>query len=142
VVASGGKHGVTDDGRVNPDARFYTVSCAAWGGQPNCQHWGTDVLCVDGQPVYAPYDLIYSTTGSYPENDEAHRMGQYVIGVLPDGAEFYSGHLRDALAAQSGQRIPAGTVIGRCRADLGHTHIQLRMPGGQLADWERYAATH
>ncbi len=135
VSASGGKHLVTDDYRVNPNARFNTVECGTWGFQAGCQHYGTDVLGVDGQVVYAPFDGSYIMTGSYPEGGAT--AGQYVMMYDDQGAEIYLGHLKNAIQIEAGQRISAGTKLGEIRGDLAHTHVQLRL-NGQLADWEPY----
>lgn len=139
ALTFGGRHSVTDRDEVNPNAHFWTVDCDAWSFQTGCQHFGSDYLGADGDAVYAPRDLTYQMTGAYPEGGPT--AGQYVIGLLPDGCEFYTGHLRDALLAQPGAFLPAGTVLGYIRADLAHTHIQLRC-GGVLMDWETYEKEH
>lgn len=135
----GGRHTVTDRNEVNPNAHFWTVDCSAWSFQTGCQHYGSDYLGDDGDAVYAPRDLIYQMTGSYPEGGPT--AGEYVIGLLPDGCEFYAGHLRNARQGQPGELLVAGTILGYIRADLAHTHIQLRC-GGVLMDWEQYEKEH
>jgi hypothetical protein len=40
-----------------------------------------------------------------------------------------------------GQVIAAGTVIGFTNV-YDHTHIQARLPSGELIDFEEYYATH
>lgn len=132
------KHPVTSSMVVN--ASFTSVDCGLWGNQPGCQHLGTDYAGADGDPVYASFDGRYLGTGAYAPGDPTcpRCLGQYVIYRLADGSELYFGHLKDAIQLQPGDPITAGTALGRIRGDLAHTHVQLRDPQGQLADFEQY----
>jgi murein DD-endopeptidase MepM/ murein hydrolase activator NlpD len=142
VFATGAKHGVTDSMKVG--AAFDTVSCDAWGNQPNCQHFGDDMQGGDNDPVYAPLDGTWVETNEYlPGDPNCPRcLGQYVRYVTADGHEMYLGHLKDAIVLQSGQAVQAGTVVGRIRGDLAHTHWQCRAPDGSLEDCISYYNSH
>lgn len=142
--ASGAKSIVTETMAVA--SHFDTIDCGAWGFQANCQHWGTDFVGSEGDPVFAPYDLTIIALGEYGPGPT---WGQYVQGTLPDGSVYYSGHLAGRSRFQIGETISAGTQIGQMNG-YAHTHIQLAPPGntgacaqdGSCLDFEHYYATH
>jgi murein DD-endopeptidase MepM/ murein hydrolase activator NlpD len=131
----GHKSVVTESMSVN--AGFYATDSAAWASQGG-MHYGTDYGAPQGSPVFMPFDCIYSMTGHY---DDAARMGDYVICHLMDGVEYYSGHLEGVQAFVPGQVIAAGTVIGFTNV-YDHTHIQARLPSGELIDFAQYYEEH
>lgn len=141
-VAIGGKHGVTNSMEVA--AAFDTVNCDFWGNQPNCQHFGNDMPSGDNDPVYAPFDGTWVETNEYLPGDPScpRCLGQYVRYVTLDGYEMYLGHIKDAIVLQPGAAIQSGTVVGRIRGDLGHTHWQCRAPDGSLEDCIGYYNSH
>ena len=127
-------------------SHFDTRDCGAWGFQVNCQHWGTDFIGAEGDPVFAPYDLTIIALGEYGPGP---MWGQYVQGTFADGSVYYSGHLTGRPALEVGQTIPAGSLIGYMNG-YAHTHVQLAPPGntgpcaqdGSCLDFEQYYATH
>lgn len=129
-------HQVTKDLIVN--ANFYYINCDFWSSQPGCQHLGTDYALEDMEPVYAPVNGVYLLTDAYPENDAFRRKGAYVMYKTYDGYELYFGHMQKPVQMNAGDIINAGDVLGYGRADLAHTHVQLRTPDGQLSDFEGY----
>jgi murein DD-endopeptidase MepM/ murein hydrolase activator NlpD len=141
IAVSGHKHPVTNAMTVT--AGFADRDCGLWGNQPNCQHLGVDYAGGDGDPVFAPFDGSYMSTGEYQPGDPScpRCQGQYVVYRLADGAELYAGHLQQALTMPAGSFVPAGTIIGRVRGDLAHTHIQLRQAGA-LVDFAAYYRNH
>lgn len=114
------------------NARFDDTGSPAWANQPGGKHLGTDFGAPNGSNVYAPWDMTVVSTGSY--KDEGRR-GNYVIGTLNDGTEYYSGHLGD-IAVKPGDKVHLGQKIGQI-GYYNHTHIQLRI-NGQLSDFEKY----
>lgn len=124
----------------NITARFADTGSPAWTNQQGPlgigHHYGTDFGAPDGSVVYAPYDFTVSKIGHY---DDAGRYGDYVIGSLGSGGEYYSGHLKD-VSVTAGQFIKSGEPIGKTNY-LNHTHVQLRI-GGVLSDFEEYQKTH
>ncbi len=138
IVPSTGKHGVTDSMEVG--AAFDTISCDAWGNQANCQHFGDDMQGGDNDPVYAPFDGTWVETNEYLPGDPScpRCLGQYVRYVTSDGHEMYLGHLKEARVLDVGTTIGAGTIVGRIRGDLAHTHWQCRAPDGSLEDCLAY----
>ena len=119
----------------------FTSRGAIWDFQGG-QHLGTDYLGAQGTPVYAPYDMRYVTTGYYPPSaNGGAETGFYVVGILDDGSQYYSGHLQNVPSFHSGQIITAGTQIGETN-QLGHTHVQLKSPAGVLEDFQQYLASH
>ena len=144
------RHAVTEP--ENPTAHFLDTGSGAWTNQwkglvidgVNMQgrHGGTDFAAPSGTPVYAPYAMRIIAIGYYPDSG---RKGWYVIGTLPDGAEYYSGHLNN-IKVQRLQSVDAGTQIGETWdwwGDAGrpHTHIQIKVRG-TITDPERYFRTH
>jgi murein DD-endopeptidase MepM/ murein hydrolase activator NlpD len=118
------------------NARFNDTGSPAWRNQPGGKHLGTDFGAPNGSAVYAPYNLHIVKLGAY--HDEG-RKGDYIIGTLDDGTEYYTGHLT-AARVKPGDYVRAGTQI----ASIGyynHTHIQLRV-NGELTDFEQYEKTH
>lgn len=97
-----------------------------WGG---C-HLGVDFAGAGDTPVYAPYDCAYQQTGSYTGGATG---GAYVICTITDRAghqyQYYTGHLQDAIRAEPGALLQAGTFLGRTLgAPYNHTHVQLCGP--------------
>lgn len=129
----------TDDYRVNPNARFDTVG-PAWSFQPGSQHWGVDVLGVENQAVYAPFSGVFVARGSYPEGGPT--AGEYVMFLDAAGNEVYFGHLKNTVLKNPGEPVTAGEKLGEIRADLAHTHIQVRGADGPLIDFEVYYANY
>lgn len=118
------------------NARFNDTGSPAWKNQPGGKHLGTDFGALVGSAVYAPYDMHIVKLGAYTD---AGRKGDYIIGTLGDGTQYYTGHLSGTLI-KSGQFVKAGTRI----ASIGfynHTHIQMRV-NGALYDPERYFREH
>jgi len=118
------------------NSRFNDTGSPAWKNQPGGKHLGTDFGAPNGSAVFAPYSMNVIRIGEY--TDEG-RKGNYIIGTLLDGTQYYSGHLKNVLI-KNGQYVKAGTRI----ASVGyynHTHIQLRVHG-QLYDFELYEKTH
>jgi murein DD-endopeptidase MepM/ murein hydrolase activator NlpD len=89
-----------------------------------------------GSPVYAPYPMNVIAVGHY--SDEG-RYGDYVIGHLVDGTEYYSGHLQNVKVGV-GDAVQCGQQIGETGI-VNHTHIQLRV-NGVLTDFEEYSKAH
>lgn len=128
--------------RVNPDARFSTINCGAWGFQSGCQHFGTDILGNgEGTPVYAPYGGTY--TGCQDNGDGGPYIGKWIEYTADDGARFLINHFRDSpfCGAAVGTRIDAGDFIGTMRGDANHVHVQISV-SGQLVDFEEFWETH
>lgn len=118
------------------NARFNDTGSSAWANQPGGRHLGTDFGAPNGSPVYAPYTMRIVKIGHY---DDEGRRGDYVIGTLNDGTEYYSGHLGN-VRVNVGDTVAAGNQI----ASIGmynHTHIQLRV-NGILSDFEVYEKSH
>ena len=94
-------------------------------------HYGLDISCVEGTPLYAPVDGV-AYRGSQPSG-----FGLYVrIEAVIDGVLvcIYAAHLR-AWAVADGARVTAGDVIGYS-GDTGnstgpHLHFEVRkgVPG-------------
>lgn len=95
-------------------------------------HGGVDMGAPNGSPVFAPYDMHIVAIGHY---NDSGRMGDYVIGNLNDGTEYYSGHLANP-RVNVGDDVKCGEQI----AEIGyynHTHIQMKQ-GGEVIDPEEY----
>lgn len=125
----------------NITARFMDTGSSAWQNQfPGTamagRHGGTDFSAPQGSSVYAPYPMRVIAVGYYPD---AGRKGYYVIGILGDGIEYYSGHLQNVKTAPS-VTVPSGAVLGETN-DYNHTHIQMKR-AGQIIDPEGYLASH
>ncbi len=118
------------------NARFNDTGSAAWANQPGGKHLGTDFGAAVGSPVYAPYPMSVVAVGHY--TDEG-RYGDYVIGHLVDGTEYYSGHLQNVKVG-AGDVVTCGQQIGSTNI-YNHTHVQLRV-NGTLTDFEEYEKTH
>jgi len=117
-------------------ARFNDTGSPAWKNQPGGRHLGTDFSAPNGSAVYAPYDMQVVRIGHY---EDEGKKGDYVIGYLGDGTQYYSGHLSNVLVSPNSY-VKAGTRI----ASIGyynHTHIQLRV-NSQLYDFEEYEKVH
>lgn len=140
IMFTNKKHKVTDSMIVN--AAYNDINCAYWSFQNGplgaCQHLGTDFSVMQGEPVYIPFDCRYVTTGFY---DNPSMYGYYVICILEDDYEYYSGHLADAIHLQSGALLKAGTIIGYGNY-MVHTHVQLRDPHGNIVDFLEYYNNH
>lgn len=120
------------------NAGFYATNCDAWGMQPGCQHFGTDIGgSGEGTPVQAPCSGTY--TGCQDNGDSGPYIGKWIEYTTDDGAQFLINHFRDSplCGAPSGTRIEAGDFIGTMRGDANHIHVQV-VVGGQLVDFERY----
>lgn len=120
----------------NITARFNDTGSPAWKNQPGGKHLGTDFGAPNGSAVYAPYAMHIIKLGIY--TDEG-RKGEYIIGTLDDGTQYYSGHLLGT-RVKVGEYVPAGYRI----ASIGyynHTHVQLRV-NNQLYDFEQYEKNH
>lgn len=117
-------------------ARFNDTGSPAWKNQPGGKHLGTDFSSPNGSAVYAPYAMHVIKIGHY---DDDGRRGDYVIGTLLDGTEYYSGHLSN-VKVSVGDYINAGQQIAQI-GFYNHTHIQLRVSGA-LYDFEQYEKTH
>lgn len=139
--AIGSKSVVTEMMAVSSD--FYATG-GVWCFQVNCQHWGVDFGGEEGDPVFAPFDMLIIAIGEYGPGPT---MGQYIQGQLQDGMYLYLGHLKNMPAFTVGQAIPAGTYIGMMNA-YAHTHVQLAPHSGVCAsngtciDFQQYYATH
>ncbi len=118
------------------NARFNDTGSAAWAKQPGGRHLGTDFGAAVGSPVYAPYPMSIVAVGHY--TDEG-RYGDYVIGHLVDGTEYYSGHLQNVKVG-AGDVVTCGQQIGSTNI-YNHTHVQLRV-NGTLTDFEEYEKAH
>lgn len=125
---------VTDKMQIS--ANFTDKNCEAWGNQPDCMHFGTDILVCADCPVYAPVDCTYITTDRY---DDPQKLGEYFMCLTTDGCELYEGHLKDAIRISPGGFITAGTIIGFGNSAVvgPHTHIQLKCDG-QLVNFMDY----
>lgn len=141
IVLAGRKFQVTPTMEVS--AGFYDTG-GVWCFQVNCQHWGTDLLGYEGTPVYAPFEMRIIALGEYGPGPT---WGQYVQGVLPDGAVLYLGHLKDRPAL--GDVVAAGTLLGFTNG-YHHVHMQLAPPNntgpcaqdGSCLNFMEYFATH
>ena len=122
------------------NAGFYAIGDVWCFQSPDCQHLGADIAGSDGQAVHAPFSGTCIETGAYPEGGPT--AGQYVRYVLPDAREVYLGHLRDAINCLPGMAIASGQVVGYIRADMLHTHWQMRDPAGNLEDPLAYWTSH
>lgn len=147
AVAVGAKSVVTLTMHISTG--FYETGCQpgstyAWSGQVNCMHWGVDFGGKEGDPVFAPYDMLITAVDEYGPGPT---MGQFIQGQLRDGTYLYLGHLKNMPAFTVGQVIPAGTYIGSMN-EYAHTHVQLAPhPGvcasnGTCIDFAAYYATH
>lgn len=132
VTQSASIHPVTKDMHIN--AGFNTINCAYWSFQTNCQHFGTDLALEVGEPVYAPVDGVFLTTGFY---SAPAMYGYYVMYLTADGYELYLGHLDNVINLEPGSKITAGDVIGYGN-ELLHTHVQLRDKDRNLVDFMDY----
>lgn len=139
VPQGSGRHLITEPERIT--ARFHDTGSPAWAGQfagtPMAgQHGGTDFSAPQGSPVYAPYVMRVIVVNYYPD---AGRRGFYVIGILDDGSEYYSGHLQ-GVKVVPGSRAEPGTVLGETN-EYNHTHVQIKQRGSVI-DPEAYLAAH
>jgi murein DD-endopeptidase MepM/ murein hydrolase activator NlpD len=121
----------------NIGATFHATGSPAWIGQwagtdMEDQHGGIDFRGNEGTDVYAPYAGIVIRKGHYSDSG---RFGDYIIMTLADGAEYYSGHLKN-VKVQGGDSVKAGTIIGQTN-NLNHTHIQLKVHG-KIQDFLEY----
>lgn len=145
VPRSGNRHLVTIPEHVT--ASFYDTGSGAWIGQwkgtpMEGKHGGTDYAAPSGTPVYAPYSMKVIAIAYYPDSG---KRGWYVIGTLPDGAEYYSGHLNNILVKR-GDLIESGQQLGQTwdwwgEAGRAHTHIQIKVRGA-IVDPEKYFREH
>lgn len=114
------------------------ASIGQWGG---C-HLGVDFAGPGGTPVYLPFDCIYEMTGYY---DSPAIGGDYVICTITDAAgeryQYYSGHLRNAIRAEPGTMLGAGTFIGYTLAGFDHTHVQLCGPANTITERDMLGAS-
>lgn len=135
---SWGRKQITIPERIT--ARFADRNSAAWVNQigplGKGYHYGTDFGGPNGTPVFAPYALHVIRIGRY---DDEGRKGDYVIGTLDDGTEYYSGHLTN-VKVKGGEYVKAGQQIGEI-GYYNHTHVQLRV-NGTLTDFEAYEKAH
>jgi len=122
-------------------ARFHDTGSEAWKNQwrgtpMEGQHGGVDFSAPAGSAVYAPYAMKVIAVSYYADSG---RLGWYVIGTLPDGVEYYSGHL-GSVNVVAGNSVLAGDQIGVTN-EYAHTHIQMKRRG-VLIDPEAYLAAH
>ncbi|MBK9944189.1 MAG: M23 family metallopeptidase [Kouleothrix sp.] len=122
------------------NAGFYDTGSVWCFQSAVCQHLGTDIAGADGQEVLAPFSGTCIETGSYPEGGST--AGQYVRYALADGSEVYLGHLREALNCMAGTSLLAGQAVGLIRADMLHTHFQIKDAAGTLIDPFEYWKKH
>ena len=130
------------DWQQHINAGFYSINCGAWGMQPGCQHFGTDIGGNgEGTPVFAPYGGSY--TGCQDNGESGPYIGKWIEYTVDDGARFLINHFRDSplCGMPSGTRINAGDFIGTMRGDANHVHIQVNV-GGTLVDFSEYWNAH
>lgn len=137
-TSQGKGHSITIPEHIT--ARFDSVGSPAWGpdgvDNPGGKHFGTDFSARQGTAVYAGFPFTVIQIGTY---DDDARYGQYIIGTMGDGYQYYSGHLQN-VKVSSGQTVQGGEQIAETN-HLNHTHIQLKDPSGNLRDYEKYRGT-
>lgn len=106
------------------------------GGPRTRPHRGIDFAAARGTPVYAPADAtVAAATTSYPDGPN---YGTVVVLDHGDGWQSLHAHL-DGFDVQVGQRVAAGTQIGRAgttgKVTGPHLHMEL-LWNGQRVDPE------
>ena len=129
---------------VNIGGHFWSDNSEYWAGQWNGWHNGTDFLADQGQPVYAPYNMLIEYLDYYGDSG---RIGWYIQSRLDDQYLYYSGHLGDVFV-KVGDYVPACTQIATIGV-VNHTHVKIASPDKPVPceatgcdDFEAYFETH
>lgn len=84
------------------------------GGKSHSFHFGVDVSCPDGTPVYATVTGRVYRSASHPET----------VTVIADHGDLQFGYWHIVPAVRNGQRVTAyRTVIGKVAAPWEHVHF-------------------
>lgn len=126
---------------ANPAIRFgfpvakprITSRYGADGGSRTRPHRGLDFAAVSGAPVYAPANAtVTAATTQYPDGPD---YGTVVVLDHGGGWQSLYAHL-DSFDVQPGQRVTAGTQIGRAgitgKVTGPHVHMEMLLNGQRV----------